>query len=266
MTSPSPAARRAALFLIDGMRPDGLQAAETPFLDHLLAQGAHTYRARTVLPSTTLTCHTSLFYSIPPEVHGILDNVWKPFPRKGSGLFDVLREAGLPAASFFNWEPLRDLWPSGSLAASFFIKDVPEDDGRTDRELSSLALAWLSSHEWIFSFVYLHNTDKTGHAAGWMSAAYLDAIANADRCIESICSILPEDTLVIVAADHGGHDHTHHTDLAEDMTVPLILQGPGIPKGPEIPGNVSIMDLAPTVARFLGLGRPEAWRGKEIVF
>lgn len=266
MTSSNPAARRAVLFLVDGMRPDGLQAAKTPFLDRLLAQGAHTYRARTVMPSTTLTCHTSLFFSVPPGVHGILDNVWKAFPRKSPGLFDVIGEAGLPAATFFNWEPLRDLWKAGSPAASLFLKDAPGDDGRTDRELSSLARAWLPSHEWLFSFVYLHNTDKTGHASGWMSAAYLEAIANADQCIESICGTLPEDALVIVAADHGGHDHTHHTDLEEDMTVPLILKGPGIPKNLEIPDKVSIMDIAPTVVRFLGLTRPEAWQGKEIVF
>lgn len=266
MISFNQAAGHAVLFLVDGMRPDGLQAAKTPFLDRLAAQGAYTHRARTVMPSTTLTCHTSLFYSIPPEVHGIMDNTWKPFPPKGPGLFDVIRQAVLPAACFFNWEPLRDLWQPGSLAASLFLKDAPGDDGRCDRELSSLALAWLHDHEWAFSFVYLHNTDKTGHASGWMSDAYLDAIANADRCIEGICSILPEDALVIVTGDHGGHDHTHHTDLAEDMTLPLILQGPGIPKDLEIPGNVSIMDLAPTLVRFLGLERPETWQGREIVF
>jgi len=266
MTSQNPVAGHAVLFLIDGLRPDGLQAAKTPFLDHLLMEGAYTYRGRTVMPSTTLTCHTSLFFSIPPAVHGILDNVWKPFPQKIPGLFDVIREAGRPAASFFNWEPLRDLWQPGSLAASFFLKDAPGDDGRCDRELSSLALSWLQSHEWAFSFIYLHNTDKTGHASGWMSDAYLDAIANADRCIESIYSILPKDTLVIVTGDHGGHDHTHHTDLEEDMTVPLILQGPGIPKDREIREEVSILDLAPTVTRFLGLAEQDAWQGKGIAF
>jgi len=266
MTSSKPAARRAVLFLVDGMRPDGLQAAETPFLDRLIERGACTYRARTVMPSTTLTCHTSLFFSIPPETHGILDNVWKPFAGDNHGLFQLFREAGLAAATFFNWEPLRDLWPAGSSLASLFLKDAPGDGGRTDRELSSLALAWLSSHDWAFGFVYLHNTDKAGHASGWMSPAYLEAIANADQCIESICSTLPEDVLVIVAADHGGHDHTHHTDLEEDMTVPLILAGPGIPKNLAIPGKVSIMDIAPTLARFLGLARPEAWQGKAIDF
>jgi len=266
MTSSGEPLRHAVLFLVDAMRPDGLLTAKTPFLDQVLMRGVYTYRARTVMPSTTLPCHTSLFFSVPPDIHGILDNVWKSFPKPIPGLFDIIHEQGMPVASFFNWEPLRELSQPGSLAASFFIRDNPGDDGRCDRELTSMARSWLSSHEWVFSFLYLHNTDKTGHASGWMSNAYFGAIANADRCIESICSILPEDTLIIVTSDHGGHDHTHHTDAEEDMTVPLIMHGPGIPKNLELTENVSIMDIAPTIVRFLGLAKPEGWQGKEISF
>ena len=258
--------RKVAIFLVDGMRPDGLLAADTPFLDRLLTRGAHTCREKTIMPSTTLPCHTSLFFSIPPEVHGIRGNAWKPLPQKIPSLFDVIHEANLATASFFNWEPLRDLWRPGTSAASLFLKDAPQDGGQADRDLAAFAFSWLQSHDWALSFVYLHNTDKTGHAAGWMSEAYLDAISNADRCIESVCSILPRDTLVIVTADHGGHDHTHHTDVAEDMTVPLILHGPGIPEGVEIVQNVGIMDLAPTAVRFLELQQPEGWQGKAIDF
>jgi hypothetical protein len=43
-----------------------------------------------------------------------------------------------------------------------FLKDVPDDGGPTDREVSGLALSRLQSHEWAFSFVYMQNTDKTG--------------------------------------------------------------------------------------------------------
>jgi predicted AlkP superfamily pyrophosphatase or phosphodiesterase len=254
----------AILFLVDGMRPDGLRTAATPFLDRLLRGGVHTDRARSVSPTTTLPCHTSLFFSVPPAIHGILDNTWKPFPGPFPGLFEVLHEQGLPAASFFNWEPLRDLARPGSLTASIFMKDHPGDGGQCDRELASLAGSWLAAHEWVFSFIYLHNTDKAGHGSGWMSEAYIEAIANADRCIEGICRNLPEDTLVIVTSDHGGHDHTHHTDLEEDLVVPLIMRGPGIPQNSEIGENVSIMDIAPTIVRFLGLPKPAGWQGKGI--
>lgn len=260
----SESVKKVIIFLVDGMRPDGLHLADTPFMDVVLGRGCYTFHASSVMPTTTLPCHTSLFFSIPPDVHGIRENVWRPLPKPIPGLFDVIHQHELAAAAFYNWEALRDLSPPGSLAASCFLKDVPDDGGQSDREVSALALSWLQSHEWAFSFVYMHNTDKTGHRFGWMSNPYLAAISNADRCIQKICRVLPEDTVVIITSDHGGHDNTHHSDQMEDMTIPLMIYGPGIPRGREISGQVSIMDVAPTVLRFLRLEQPEEWIGKAI--
>ncbi len=256
--------RNVIVFLVDGMRPDGLRLAHTPFMDEVLDRGSYTFDARSVMPTTTLPCHTSLFFSIPPDIHGIRGNVWQPLPTPIPGLFDLIHQQGLSVASFYNWEPLRDLSRPESLAASCFLKDVPDDGGQTDRDVSAFALSWLQSHEWAFSFVYMHNTDKTGHRYGWMSDDYLSAISNADGCIQRICRILSEDTVVIITSDHGGHDKTHHSDQKEDMTIPLMMYGPSIPRGREIHDQVSIMDIAPTVIRFLGLEKPEGWMGKAI--
>jgi predicted AlkP superfamily pyrophosphatase or phosphodiesterase len=266
MVSLKKAVRHVIVFLVDGMRPDGLRSARTPFLDKVRTRGAYTFCARSVMPTTTLPCHTSLFFSVPPDMHGIRDNVWQSLATQAPSLFDVIHQQGLPAAAFYNWEQLRDLSSPGSLAASFFLRDAPEDNGQTDREVTALALSWLQSHEWAFSFVYLHNTDKTGHRYGWMSDSYLGAIANADRCIQQICRIIPEDTAVIVTSDHGGHENTHHSDQEEDMAIPLMMYGPGIPRGREIGERISIMDVAPTVVRFLGMEKPTGWMGREIVF
>lgn len=264
MLSSIQSVRQVAVFLVDGLRPDGLRLAQTPFMNKVLNRGAYTFRARSVMPTTTLPCHTSLFFSIPPDVHGIRDNVWQAPPIPVPGLFDVIHQQGLSAAAFYNWEQLRDLSRPGSLAVSCFYRDVPDDDGQSDREVAAFARAWLASHDWAFSFVYMHNTDKTGHRYGWMSDAYLRAINNADRCIARICRNLPEDAVVIITSDHGGHDNTHHSDQEADMTIPLMMYGPGIPEGREIGGQVSIMDIAPTVVRFLGLEQPEGWMGRAI--
>jgi arylsulfatase A-like enzyme len=97
-----------------------------------------------------------------------------------------------------------------------------------------------------------------------MSDAYLAAIGNADRCIRDVCRVLPEDTAVIVTSDHGGHENTHHSELEEDMTIPFFLSGPGIPRGREIDGAFGILDVAPTVARLLGLTAPAEWVGRPL--
>ena len=126
MVSIGKSVKKVVVFLVDGMRPYGLRLAHTPFMDEVLEQGAYTFHGRSVMPTTTLPCHASLFFSIPPDLHGIRDNVWQALPTPIPGLFDVIYEQGLAAAAFYNWEPLRDLSRPGSLAASCFLKDVPD--------------------------------------------------------------------------------------------------------------------------------------------
>ncbi len=259
-------AKNVMLFLIDGMRSDGLQQADTPTMDKLIAAGAHTFNGRTVMPSVTLPCHTSLFLGVRPERHGITTNVWTPQVRPVPGLFEVIRQAGRKAVSFYNWEELRDLSRPGSLTASFFLNNCYEADGVGDVELAKLAAGWLGQHEVNFAFIYLGYTDTAGHDYGWMSAPYLEAITTADRCIGQVLEVLPEDWVIIVTSDHSGHDQTHGTDRPEDMTTPFIISGPCIPSGYAIRREVNITDIAPTIINLLGLHSPNEWSGEAIRF
>ncbi len=256
--------RRFVLFLVDGMRPDGLLRADTPALDGLRAAGMHTLSARTVMPSMTLPCHTSLFLGVPPARHGITTNLWTPQVRPVPGLFDVLQEAGFATASFYNWEELRDLARPGALNASFMVKDST-GDGAADTMVSRLAANWLGTQPFHFAFVYLGGTDIAGHAFGWMSDGYLQAIAHADRCIGTVLDALPPDCTVMVTSDHGGHDQTHGTDCEEDMTTPLIVAGASVPAGRIIEHPVQITDIAPTIAHHFGVTPPHEWVGQSIL-
>ena len=102
-------AKSVLLILVDGMRPDGLQQAETPAIDNLTACGRSTLSARTIVPTVSLPCITSLFLGVPPERHGITTNLWMPPARPVPGLVDIIHQAGGQTASFYNWEELRDL-------------------------------------------------------------------------------------------------------------------------------------------------------------
>ena len=252
------------LFVVDGMRPDGLLQADTPTMDRLITAGASTMRARAVMPSVTLPCHMSLFLGVEPGRHGITTNTWTPQVRPVPGLFEVLHSAGLVSASFYNWEQLRDLSRPGSLDAAFFLDNCHDAEGAGDVQLAELASHWLLEHPADFAFVYLGYTDIAGHDHGWMTAPYLRAIANADRCIGRVVEALPKDAVVIVTSDHGGHRQTHGTEGDEDMTIPLILSGPNIPSGVTIERSVSLVDVAPTIARLFCIERPEDWSGEPL--
>lgn len=258
--------KSVVLFLIDSLRPDGLQQAETPYIDQLIAQGAHSLCAQTVVPSMTLPCHTSLFFGVTPEVHGITTNTWQPLKQKIPGLFEVIFKAGLHAAAFFNWEQLRDLHPPGSLKASFYLEDDKTPQNESDRELAGLAVNYFKKNRVDFSFNYFHQTDAAAHRDGYMSTSYLKAITNADQCISKVVDVCPENTIFIVTADHGGYGNSHGTNRPEETTIPFIVSGPGIPKGHRIEQVVRITDFAPTISAYLGLGPPAEWVGKPLTF
>ena len=97
-----------------------------------------------------------------------------------------------------------------------------------------------------------------------MSAPYLSALNEADKCIASVIEALPDDTHYIVMADHGGHGRTHGTQLEEDMYIPVLTLGPGIKMGEKLEDGVSIIDIAPSILQILGVSAPKEWVGKPL--
>jgi len=68
-----------------------------------------------------------------------------------------------------------------------------------------------------------------------------------------------DDTIVAVIGDHGEglgqHDFwTHGLLYQEQLRVPLILRGPGIPTGRVVQRRVRLIDLAPSLAELYALG------------
>jgi phosphopentomutase len=182
-------------------------------------------------------------------------------------LIDLLYQQGKKTAAFYNWEPLRDISRPGALDASFCLNNsmLPGyQDGRGDIELTEVACRWLGTHPVDFSFVYLGCSDAAGHTYGWMSDGYLRTVANAWQCIHRVCSVLPPDSTIIIASDHGGHTRHHGTDQHEDMTIPIIMNGPQISQGLRIDNPASILDITPTIFSLFDIQAPPEWEGKVL--
>lgn len=257
---------RLLLCSIDGMRPDGLDAASTPTLDRLRREGAYTGRARTVMPSVTLPAHTSMLRGVDTARHGITTNMFQPLARPVPSVLDVAHAAGKRTGFFYNWEELRDLAAPGSLNASVLWGDCDTPGG--DRRVADLAAQFAADTDFDFLFVYFGYTDISGHAHGWMSNVYLDAIVHADSCLAVVLNALENDgraTNVLVLSDHGGHERSHGTNCDEDMRIPYLLHGPDVKRGCEISDGVRIYDTAPTVAHLLGVPPPSDWEGRVIL-
>lgn len=255
---------KVLLVLVDGMRPDALNAQKTA--QKILARSCYATEAKTVMPSVTLPCHMSLFHSVEPSRHGTTTNVYMPQVRPVKGLCELLCEHKKKSAFFYNWSELRDLARPGSLSVAQFFKGKTFGYDVANDRVTDAAIESLRENTMDFTFVYLGFTDAAGHNHGWMSKEYMAAIDNSWNNIERLIEALPEgeDYAVIITADHGGHDRCHGTEMPEDMTIPLILMGAPFPSGSAL-SEASILDIAPTIAHLLGVEKDEEWEGKSLV-
>ncbi len=227
--------RTVVLISVDGMRPDAVTGCHTPVMHRMMAEGASTLSARSVMPSVTLPCHTSMLRGVDVTRHGITTNTFMPLARPVPSLMDAARAAGMRIGSFYNWGELRDLAEPWSADVTYGLRDVYS----LESDLQIVRAVQRHLEEWTFDFlfVYLGWTDAAGHAHGWMSRPYLDAVENADRCVGSLVEALSargRDPVVLIISDHGGHDRSHGTDIPEDMTIPWILSGTGVKRGHRI--------------------------------
>ena len=75
---------------------------------------------------------------------------------------------------------------------------------------------------------------------------------------------LTKRAVLIVSADHGGHERSHGKVIPEDMTIPWIAWGAGVRKHFTITAAVNTCDTAATALWLLGLKPPEALDGAPV--
>ena len=254
---------KVILISIDGMRPDGLLACKNPYVDELRKKAYYTLDAKTVFPTSTLPCHMSLFYSVLPQRHGITTNDYTPMVRPFNGLFEQLSNAGSVNAFYYGWENLRDVARPASLKFAEYIQAYTEEN--SDRSLTESAIKRIKKSKPDFVFLYMVETDeKGGHDNGFMSEEYLRIIRHAIDNVRKVVEGCSEEYTIIMTADHGGHDRTHGSDMDEDTLIPNFYIGKDFEKSKQFYGG-SILDIAPTIAKIMGVNAAPEWEGKPVI-
>lgn len=252
-----------SLIMIDGLRPDAIGLAATPNIHSLIQRGASTLTAQSLMPTITLPCHTSIFYSIPPARHGITTNTWSPMARPIPGIVEHAKSNGKTCAFFYSWEPLRDICQPENLIMSYFRLRDPYDLSSDDPILSA-ALEFRQQEDADFIFLYFGSTDIAGHKFGWMADGYLKQVEHVDTLLGAYLAQLDDDDAILLQSDHGGHDRSHGSDLPEDMTVPWMVVGNNIRANYTIQSPISLLDTAPTLAHLLNIQPHPAWEGRSL--
>lgn len=258
--------RKVIFALVDGLRPDAIDICSEPFFENLKTRGTYCMDAQSIVPALTLPCHTSIFYSVSPERHGITDNHFHPFARELDGLWETARKFEKRTAAFYDWEELRDLGRPGTLAYSRFHRMVPPLENVMQGEEAMLqdAILHINEHSPDLVFFYLGSVDWIGHKAGWLTPEYMETVAHAQRCIKRLQESISADYTLIISADHGGAEKTHRFNLPTDLTIPMLFVGAPFTPGLELHG-VRLLDIAPTICTLLGLPHNEEWEGKSLL-
>ena len=165
---------KVVVMLLDGMRPDGIEQCQHPFLRELRKESLWSFDAQTVVPSITMPCHISLFNGISPSVHGNLNNSFIPLPADARSLVGECRRGGRRTAMVYSWNELRDIVRPGEVDYSFYER--MDNMGRDQQEMIAFerrfvdrALDVIGTGEYDFIFYYYEMADIVGHHQGWMS-------------------------------------------------------------------------------------------------
>lgn len=246
----------------DGMRADAVEMAPMKNLLAMMQVGAYTLKARTINYAVTLPAHASMLSGMCQSKHGVGWDVvtyYKGYS-KGVDVYDLAHAAGLRTVMVVNKEKMRQLAEPETTDVFKLVYGV-------EATIMQSAIDEIPNG---FDLMFIHfgSPDNRGHKYGWMSGTYLKALRDGDATLAQLLAGLDQygirdSTLIIVTADHGGHDTTHIGDRLQDLEIPWVIYGPGV-QHTELAKPVSIMDTAPTIAYALELPLQPEWDGLPV--
>lgn len=261
--------RRVIIVVLDGVRPDAIDAFDLVHLRRLMATGAASRTATTVSPSITTAAMTSLLTGVSPATHGIrADRFRLPWMNSITPVPELLTRHGYASAAFMA-EP-------SPLVRGFAMRvgrrlgfGSVRLSGRTAPEILFAARSVVRAQRRGLIMLHWPDADRAGHAHGWMSDAYGDACVRLDDTLGRLAAFanVPADpgTLLVALADHGGggvvatdHDAEHPLN----RTIPLVFAG-GSVNAAEL-DTPSLLDVPPTVLAALGVDVPPGFEGRVL--
>ena len=279
----APRAEHVIVISIDGGKPAVIAESEMPTLKKIAAEGAVTWQASTIFPSKTLPSHTSMLTGVGPDKHQVLWNDFSPIKGKVKvpTAFSLLRAVDAKAVTgmFVCKQKFRHLWIEGTLDTFDFggpIQDTPvagspeiEKDKKPAQLVAKNASAWIKEKKPKLLFVHFADPDTAGHKDGWGSPQQKEAFKVTDQALWQVWTAVKEagiadSTVILISADHGGHDKTHGLNIPDDMLIPWVAWGKGVKANTTITAPVTTYDTAATALWLLDVPLPAEFDGKPV--
>lgn len=228
-----PEARRAVVVLVDGLGYDllGRRGGHAPFLRRLLRSAK---RVPCGFPTTTATSMGSFGTGLPPGVHGlvgfqVLDPAtdrllnelsWEDGPdpvrwQPNDTVFEAAEAAGVSVTrigpGFFD----------GSGLTNAALRGGRFTAARSLAERVDAAVAAVGATARSIVYLYWGDLDKVGHVHGCESWQWGDELESIDAALAQLSERVPDDTLIVITADHGMVDipFEDRLDLAHEPAL-----------------------------------------------
>jgi hypothetical protein len=219
----TPRADHVLLLFLDGFGFLRYEQAKEDGLIPSLASLEDPIVGLTTYPPITTVSTASLLTGAPPMVHGA--------DRRGirrtdiETLLDVATQSGLQVKAVEGEALAFQL-----RGAEFELSGDRNGNGMTDDEVLQNALDVLGEGAPDLFFVHFHGIDDAGHTYGPGSVEENRIVTFVDSAVGEILEAMPEDSLILIFADHGMHhvdeagqlgNHGHLIPL--DMLIPIII-------------------------------------------
>ncbi|MBO4670904.1 MAG: alkaline phosphatase [Bacteroidales bacterium] len=271
----APKAHRMVIIGLDGLGSEYMDSLEIPVMRTLMAEGSYCLHKRSVLPSASAINWASIFNGLPTEIHGYtrwnstrpdIPCVYETERGLPPTLFTICREQrpDEKIIALYEWDGVKFCLDTLALSEHRCLGEDPIDNVRS----TDAVIECLTRERPDLFYVHYDSPDHEGHSFGFGGNEYKAKVELLDSCLGRIIDALKEagmydETVFVVISDHGGKNRSHGKASVEELEAPIIISGPGIPKGHEIPAPMLQYDVTPTLAGILGLKVPDFWRGRN---
>jgi hypothetical protein len=224
---------RVLIIGIDGLRPDCLEAAETPAIDGLIADGIFSPDALNNDITYSGPGWSAMICGVWSGSHGVTSNnfVGSNFEDFPSFMHRLeLENSSLNTYSICHWAPINDY---------ILSEDVDEAlNVSSDAAVRDAAQAILQDGNPHAMFLHFDDVDINGHGYGFDAGVpqYINAVEATDNFVADVISTLTnrpnyatENWLVLLSTDHGGLGYNHGGTSIEEETIFFIASGASVP-------------------------------------
>lgn len=271
----------------------------SPYLDRFFEENGTVFEHCVSASSSTLPSHMTMMTSLTPAVHGARNTKPNHLPHRSVLLAEQLRRHGFATAAVTENGAIARSRGFGRGFETYREKRHKESPfhQRTIEETFRDGLNLVRQRKDERFFIFLHTYKphnpylppegyrdlfgsvdpgfkKSKQRPGWTPLQYDREIRYVDDQVRTLFETLEsegllENTIVAFTSDHGEafleHGFFAHGAIVyeEVLKVPLLLSGPGIPRGQRVEEPVGLLDLMPSMLDLLGVELPKGLMGQS---